>query len=339
MAFFFLFSLLHVYINPRKGFHNLKTDCMKMNIIFTFYFILFGLSFCLGQTTGSTTPTNAVEQQLRKLSELRTEVEKNDDLRSFLKYYDTNAISMPECQPMLIGMNEIESYYKEIFQRQKVKSFRRTTNEIIDLGKTKIEFGTFKKEYTSAEADTVLAQRGKYCNIWEMKPDGGFKLKGEVFNFFHPVANPEDLAVQIKKTQPESSTFLAQEIPFELKAYNALNEKLVRIRDGAARSEFYDDDARIMPGSDTIRTGIGVIRPHLIAYSSGGDVTLDSVSVSTYHYEYFDEYILEYAKFRVKWRVPQSSGRTEGQVIRIWKRQKDKSLKMYREIGTHNHIE
>jgi hypothetical protein len=42
--------------------------------------------------------------------------------------------------------------------------------------------------------------------------------------------------------------------------------------------------------------------------------------------------------FKVKWSMPDHSGRTEGKGIRIWKRQEDKSLRLYREIGTHNHF-
>ena len=59
----------------------------------------------------------------------------------------------------------------------------------------------------------------------------------------------------------------------------------------------------------------------------------------TYEFETRGEYILEYDMFKVKWSVPNYSGRTEGKGIRIWKRQEDKSLRLYREIGTHNHLQ
>jgi hypothetical protein len=115
-------------------------------------------------------------------------------------------------------------------------------------------------------------------------------------------------------------------------------EKGVRIRDGVLRSEFFTEDARFMPFADSTKTGIEQLKPYLIAYSTRGNVTIDSIACYTYHHEDFNDFILEYAMFKVKWRVPDVSGMTEGKGIRIWKRQKDKSLKLYREIGTHDHL-
>ena len=116
-------------------------------------------------------------------------------------------------------------------------------------------------------------------------------------------------------------------------------EKGVRKRDGNLRSEFFMKDGSIYPFADTTVTGMDQIKPYLIAYSSRGTVTIDSIMCYTYDFETLGEYILEYDMFKVKWSVPNFSGRTEGKGIRIWKRQQDKSLRLYREIGTHNHLE
>ena len=312
---------------------------MKLNSIFILCFVFFLLGSCSDEKTVDTTLPNDVEQKLQKLSEILTTSEKNDDLESFLACYDKNVISMPEYQLTLDGINEIAIFYKEIFQRQKIKTFQRTASEIINLGKTIIEIGTFKKEYTGSNKDTILTQNGKYWNIWHVQQDGSFKLKGEAFGFFHPVANPEALTVDLKEIQPDESAITShQKIPFELKAYNALMEKGVRNRDGILRSEIFMSDGSFMPFADSTVTGMEEIKSYLIAYSNMGEVTIDSISVYTYQYEYLEEYILEYPMFRVKWSTPQHSERTEGKGIRIWKRQEDKSLRLYREIGTHNHL-
>lgn len=313
---------------------------MKTTNLFLFCIAIFLLGSCSGEKKHNTTPLNPVNEQIQKLSAILTAAEKNDDIKSFLAHYDENAISMPEYQPALTGVDEVEAFYKEIFQRQAIKVFERKVDEIINLDNTILEIGTFKKEYTDASSDTLLTQNGKYWNIWQVQPDGRFKLKGEAFGFFHPVKNPGALVVQLPKTQPAKSEIASdKKISFELKAYNALNEKLVKIRDGAQRSEFYTDDAKFMPFAEPTVTGINEIKPYLIEYSTRGDVNIDSLAVYTYHYENLDDYILEYSKFKVKWSVPQLSGRTEGKGIRLWKRQEDKSLKIFRHIGTHNHIE
>jgi ketosteroid isomerase-like protein len=292
---------------------------------------------CPAQNDG----TNTIKQQLQRLSELRIQAEKNDDLKSFLQYYDDSIISMPEYQLTLTGIAEVEVFYREIFKRQKIQLLQRKVTEVIVLGRTVVEIGTFKKEYPESKAgDTLQTQNGKYWNIWTMRPDGSFKLKGEAFGFFHPVPHPEYLIVPMGTIQPgEQELPGTKEIPFELKAYNALMEKGVRSRNAVLRARFYTNDGSFMPFADTTVTGMNEIKPWMAKYSSSGNATIDSINCYTYHYEYFDRYILEYDMFKIKWSGPGYSGRAEGKGIRIWKRQEDKSLKLFREIGTHNHIQ
>ena len=327
-------------ITPRrKKIRMSSSPLMIRTIALVILLIPFSYSGSHAQqkSRAATRPGN-IEERLRKLSELFTISEKNDDLEGLLKHYSENAICMAEYQPTLQGIKEISNFYEEILQRQNIKTLHRKRDEIIRLGKTFIEIGTFKKEYTDSKAgDSLLTQNGKYWHIWEEQSNGRLQLKGEAFGFFHPIKNPEALTVNLKKHQDEADLPLDKETPFELEAYSALMEKAVKNRDGIIRSAFFTNDARVMPFADSTRTGIDNIKPYLIAYNSG-DVTIDSIKVYTYHSESFQDYILEYTKFRVKWRVPQSSGRTEGKGIRIWKRQADNSLKMYREIGTHNYI-
>jgi hypothetical protein len=80
------------------------------------------------------------------------------------------------------------------------------------------------------------------------------------------------------------------------------------------------------------------LKPHFFAYSNRGTVTIDAVSCYTFAFENLGEYTLEYAMFKVRWSRPNVSGKTEGKGIRIWKRQEDKSLRLFREIGTHNYL-
>lgn len=270
---------------------------------------------------------NSISQKVP--SDLLTQSEIKDDLKTFLSCYDEDAISMVEYQPTLRGIHEIELYYREIFKRQHIKSLQRTAEEFINLGSTIIEIGTFTKEY-----DTVPTWKGKYWYVWALKPDSSFKLKGEAFGYFHPVKEPKALTVDIQQ-----SGHPTQQVPLELRAYNALNENYVRLKDGALRAEFYTNDARYMPSQEPTLTGMDEIKPYLMDYSKRGNINFDSLTVYTYDYEYFADYVLEYSMVKVKWSTAAASGRTEGKGIRLWKRQADKSLKIYRHIGTHNHLQ
>jgi ketosteroid isomerase-like protein len=279
---------------------------------------------------------DAIQQKIKKLTEEITELEKKDNLKGFMIHYDNASISMPEYQLTLTGPIEVKAFYKEIFARQKIKAFKKNTEEIIVIDSIAIEIGTFKKEYLDSVTDSAFVQNGKYWNIWSIKSDGSLKIKGEAFGYFHPIKNADLLVVQSNNKQPsESEVLLTKQIPIELKAYNALMEKGVRNRDGILRAEFFTDNAQFMPFADSTKKGIEKIKPYLIAYNAG-TVTIDSIMVYTYDYEKIENYVIEYSMFKVKWSVPQLSGRTEGKGIRIWKRQEDNSLKLFREIGTHN---
>ncbi|MBA4053923.1 MAG: hypothetical protein C0490_04355 [Marivirga sp.] len=295
------------------------------------------LTCCSDKKTSDATTHQTTELQLQDLSKKLTEAETTDDLQAFLQHYDDKAISMPEYQLTLDGRQHIEGFYREMFDHQNIKIFQRQPRDYIHLGKSIVEIGTFLKEYTDSKTDTLRKLTGKYWHVWEAQPDGQYRIKGEAFGFFHPVAHPETLIVTANNTQPDDFE-IKKDIPFELKAYNALMEKGVRKRDGVFRSEFFTEDASFYPFADTTVTGMEKIKPYLIGYSSRGSVTIDSIMCYTYDFEYSGDYILEYDMFKVKWSVPGFSGRTEGKGIRIWKRQEDHSLKLYREIGTHNHL-
>ncbi len=310
---------------------------MKTTRLFTLLFALLLLGSCAKEKAGNAPYTSGVKEQIQQLSRALTEAEKNDDLKTFLTYYDESAISMPEYQPTLHGIPEIQSFYREIFGRQRIKTFHRQAEEIIELDSTIVEIGTFQKEYTDSQADTLVTRHGKYWNVWYRQKEGNYRLKGEAFGFFHPVAHPEALTVRFEKVPAVASPVSLKEMPFELKAYNALMEKGVTNRDGVLRAEFFTEDAVFFPFQEPAVRGMDQLKPYLINYNSG-KVTIDSISVYTYDYERFDEYILEYAEFRVRFTVPDFSGKTEGKGIRIWKRQADQTLKIYREIGTHNHL-
>ena len=281
----------------------------------------------------------AVDQQIQKLSVLRTAAEKNDDLENWLAYYDEAAISMPEYQPTLTGIDEITAFYQQIFRRQDISILQRTAEGVVRLDSTFVEIGVFSKEYTDVELDTTFSQNGKYWNIWGVQPNGSLTLKGESYGFFHPVEHPEALTIELSPEPSQAAAFYSsQKIPLELRAYSALGAKYVTMRSGELRSEFYADDAKFMPFQEPTVSGIDEIKPYLIKYNQG-NVTIDSIETSTYHYEATDDHILAYTKFKVKWTVPNFSGRTEGKGIRIWQRQADHSLKIFRLIGSHNHLD
>lgn len=276
-------------------------------------------------------------EHLRHLTASLTDAEIRDDVTSFMSLYDPFAVSMPDYQPLLAGSGQIEPYYTEIFRRQDIKTFQRTPDEFIDLDSTSVSFGTFHKEFTVQGTDSLVTLDGKYCHVWKKFPDGTDKLTMETFGFFKPVDNAESFVV--RELFPKSADHYDEaNIPVELRAYNALMEKYVsRSGSGALRAAFFTDDGKVFPFASPPVATLDSITPYLIKYDThGGGFKFDTISVTTYRYEYHEPRVLEIQKFYVRWSAPNAHGGASGQGIRVWIRQPNHSLKLYREIGTHN---
>ncbi|MDB4292981.1 hypothetical protein N9954_06185 [Maribacter sp.] len=270
--------------------------------------------------------------QLESLKEASIKAAITKDFGKIEKQYTDDAILMAEYQPTIEGRETIALYYNEIFKRQQIKSYTKEITEIINLDSTFIEIGIFKKVFLEADTDTEQVQNGKYWNTWALAKNDSLKLKGEAFGFFHPIENPNSLLVDL----PENGRQAANNVPLELRAYRALGEKGVQERDGILRAEMYSHDGKFMPFADTTKTGMSELQPYLIAYNSG-NVKIDSIHTYTHRYENHQDYILEYSKFYVSWQVPNFSGVTTGKGVRIWKREEDNTLRIFRQLGSHNH--
>jgi ketosteroid isomerase-like protein len=285
-----------------------------------------------------------LRNQLTNIQKEIIAAQKGVDLDAVMKFYDPKAICMPEYQPLLNGIEQIRLYYKEILLRRKITRFNKDITEIIDMGNTLAEIGLFS--ITQIDSTTKWKQQrelnGKYINIWKIQKDGSLLLQGEAFGYLHPVNNP--LFYMVKTDANKAQNNLLNELNksgnyyFEVKALNALQEEAVRNRDGNLRADFFTQDAIFMPYADSIKKGITAIRKHLIEYNRG-KVVIDSIDIASEYIEALDKFIIEYPKFFVRRHTPDLSGINAGKGIRIWRRENDCTLKLYREIGIHDHIQ
>lgn len=278
---------------------------------------------------------DALTRRVREQSQRLKTLEQADSLSAFLAYYHGDAISMPEYQPYLRGKEAVKTFYTALFARQQITDYQRTPEEVMAIDSTFIEIGTFTKQYTMPAVDTVVTQAGKYWHTWTFTPEDEILLTGEAYGFFEPVAHPETWVADV--SQPNEPPVLSQ--PLELQAYNALMEKYVQQGAGAIRARIYADDGCFMPFAHATVCGIDALTEYLRAYSQRPDeLTLDTVSVQTVYHQYYPQHVLEYVIFKVHWSFPPQAGITSGQGMRLWQRQPDGSLRIAREIGTHNYI-
>ncbi len=290
-----------------------------------------------GQSKKIVNYTSKIEEKNKQIAQAFIDKE----VEIIINLFDKDAICMPEFQPSMKGTKAINEYYLEILKRRQTAFFNKTILETMQLKNNIVEIGTFSTAYQNIEGQKTTLN-GKYLNIWILQPNGDLKLKAESFGYLHNINNPSSHLVKVSK---EHSTYqfpqqlnTAKDLAFDLMALNTLMEKSVQTRDGNLRADFFTDDAIFMPFADSSKVGIKSIRTHLIDYNSY-PVKIDTINIYNEYFEECDDYVIEYPRFYVKWHTSDNSGVGSGKGIRIWKREKNCSMKLYREIGIHDHIE
>jgi ketosteroid isomerase-like protein len=326
------------HTNTFKVSLKLRQPMTTTKAFLAFALLFFWITLIYGQSKTEIQYRNKLEIINKQLSQSYI----NKNVKLMLAHFDKDALSMPEYQPSMRGIGLIEQYYQEIFNRRITISYERKITEIIADKDRITEIGIFTtifQDKTSGNAPFDLA--GKYINVWAVQKDGTLKLKAESYGYFKNITNPANYVVELPKRVEASkrmpSTEKRQSLLFELRAYNTLMEKAIKTRDGNIRADFFTNDAVFMPFADTLKVGMNILRPYLIQYNSY-PVTIDSVEVYTADAEDIGGFIIEYPVFGVKWHNGENKGTSSGKGIRIWRRE-DCYLKIFREIGVHDHIQ
>lgn len=263
----------------------------------------------------------------------------NGDVDWRLAHYAPDSVSNPDYQPRLYGPGSIARYYLALASRQRVGAYARRTTEIIPLtNESALELGRFEITYTPAGGGASRSHQGRYANLWRRQSDGALKLKAEVWGYLQRIEDPSSYSLGEPETAGRAAPPGDPKVEAELARLNRLDAEAVRTYDTAAKVARYADDAVYMPYADTPKVGIGEIRAHLVRYTEQGrGATFDSVRVWNEGFEVLDAYVVEYPKFEVRWRNGADAGVVSGGGLRLWRRQADGSLKMFRQIATHDH--
>lgn len=281
-------------------------------------------------------PVTPGERVTTAHAKLREAMLSNDaDARAAL--YRANALSMPEYQPALHGARQIAAYHRAMRERRRVIGYVPVTSEVFDLGDTLVEIGTFRIRWS----DRADEERGKYAHVWGVERDGSLKLKADTWGYFRPLADPAGFfaAIPESSSSPIPPAAGDRSLGEFLSDHNNRDAEAVRSKDVEAKLVGYTDDAIFMPFADTPKRGIAEIRPYLTAYTAAGSgATFRNVRVWSLAFENHGAWVIEYPKFRVDWTAGGQSGTVKGGGIRLWQRQPDGSLKLHRQIGTHDHV-
>lgn len=243
--------------------------------------------------------------------------------------YESTSLLMPEYNPVIKSLVNINTYYDTLFARMPIKTYSRQTLEVTLIDDRVIEIGLFTKVLENG-----LSYKGKYLTVWRVDLLANLTIRAEAFGYLHQVENPSLLVVKAA----HGITALAVEMPWEMEAYNALNETNVMDRIPEKSANAYTADAMYLPFADSIKSGKAALLDHYKGYYQY-PAKIDSLQNVTYAYDQVDDGYIRYTGFYVDWTVPQFSGNTRGTGISYWKREQDNTLRIHRQIGLHIHQE
>ncbi|WP_299212537.1 hypothetical protein [uncultured Aquimarina sp.] len=271
--------------------------------------------------------SETVEDLLQEYNQKISNATKTRSFEIIRDLYDQESLLMTDYNPLIVNSDNIKIYYDTVFARQNIKEYDRQTIDVLEFTNRIIEIGLFTKVFENSEK-----LEGKYFNVWKKDTQGKLKLRAESFGYLRNIDDPSIFLV------PEVTTSIPKviTIPRELEAYIALGKNNVITRVPEKTADSYTDEAMYLPFANTIKIGKSVLIDHYKAYYHN-PAKIDSLELMTYAYDKVENGYIKYGGFYVDWTVQGFSGSTAGNGISYWRREKDNSLRIHRQIGLHIH--
>lgn len=258
--------------------------------------------------------------------------------QAFLDLSDENLRLAPEYNPTLIGRTNVASYYAAFARRFKVKELVRRPIRAYDLGTRIVEIGGFQLAIALRDGGEAQVLEGKYLDVWEKQSGEALTLTTQTWNFdrYPQLANefrfPELPAV---RTAFEPRVPVKDPLSFELAALNKLTEAAITQHDAAVWSQFYTDDAVMLPNHHGVVQGRARIDAYLAEHVEQFPV-FEKLDIRNDRIDDMGRYVIDYASHVSNWRNGDSSGVNTGKNIRIWRREPSGGLKMICQLGAYD---
>ena len=299
----------------------------KKNLALVFYCLLLNIN---GFTQSD--PTSLIDL----FNDKYVEMYEAEDFSIVANHYEDEVRLMPEFQATILSKANAEQYYTSFFDRFTVQKYDRKIFEVLDLGSRIFELGTFNMVLSDV-SDTINLE-GKYVNIWHYKKNGQLALITEAWNYNHGVDFVEKLKfneVPSVRMALEAHLPITDNISFEIAGLNALMERIITQQDGHLWSMFYDDEGMSLHSFVPMNIGREQIDDYLLKHAKELPV-FEKLDIRTDRIDELDGYVIEYATAVANWRIDQYSGVSTSKNIRLWKRQKNGSLKILRIIAMYD---
>ncbi len=253
-------------------------------------------------------------------------------------YFDENVRLMPAFQKTIIGESAVLSYYKAFSNRFNIKEYQRTETETDDLGRMVLEVGLFTMKMELNASGKPCELTGTYFDLWGKKANGSLSLITQAWNYDHAI----DFTRQLKFSEVAyADVALSSHVPInnsislELAALNLLIEATVSQHDAFIWSQFYTGDAIVCQSGLQLFRGKKEIDGFLAAHCRELPV-FEKLNVRNDRIDDLGAYVIEYASHIAIVRNGDWSGSGIGKDLRVWRREKDGSLKIFRQLGSYD---
>lgn len=253
-------------------------------------------------------------------------------------YHDKNIRLMTESQRTVIGSSNVVKYHRVFLSRFTMLAYHREQTEILDLGPMVVEQGMFTMKMLSEKTNKEHTLNGKYQNIWEKASNGRMQLITEGWNYNQRV----DLQDQLRFDEvPVVDVALQPHLPinnnirFELAALNRMMEITIAQHDAKIWSLFYADSCILFSQRHDPYVGRKAIDAYLEMHVKELPV-FEKLDIRNDRIDDLGNYVIEYASHIANWRSGEYSGIGLGKDLRIWRRERDGALKIFRHIDMYD---
>ena len=307
---------------------------------FKFLLILILLIFATDAfSDASATVDEQIASYLRKFRSDYSKGMLENKPELFQVYYSGTVRLMPPFQKTIMGKENSLLYHKSILNRFTIQTFTRKEIEILDLGTQVLETGTLTFQLTSKSTGKQQVLYGKYLNLWAELKNGRLSLITEAWNYdqfygeIHEGLRVAEVPSVHMALQPNMA--ISSNISFELAALNRLLDATVTQHDGNTWSQYYSDDAILMASNSPICQGKESIDQYIKLHVKELPV-FEELDIRNDRIDNLGTFVVEYASHIASWKNGASSGVGLGKNIRIWRREADHSLKLFRAIGMYD---
>lgn len=254
-------------------------------------------------------------------------------------FYANDIRLMPAVQLTMMTKVNAEAYHRAFLSRFTVKEYMREAIEILNLGSRIVEFGLFSMNIALKKTGETFTLKGKYGNIWERSADGKLMLITESWNYNHAV-NIGDLLrfneVPAVNIALQSHVPVNTSLSFDLAAFNHYQEMVITEGNAKIWSQFYTDDYMMLTSNHPVVKGRKDIDTWLDVHAKELPV-FEKLDIRTDRIDDLGAYVIEYASHIAIVRNGDWSGVSTGKDYRIWRREKNGSLRIFRGMGMYDH--